>query len=143
MVFRRLGFIAVIACCLSGSTALASPKPIIEELFKANQTLGGRVVQYPEGQPEMRVYKITLNPGAKIPLHTHPSPVIVYVQSGTLTNVRIANGAEITDTIEAGGGFLEGSPEEPHYVVNKGSKPAISLVTFASVEGMPNLIKIE
>ena len=91
----------------------------------------------------MRVYKITLNPGAKIPLHTHPSPVIVYVQTGTLTNVRVVNGAEITDTIKAGDGFLEGSPDEPHYVVNKGSKPAISLVTFASVEGMPNLIKVE
>tara|TARA_E500000178_G_C16582453_1_gene556690 strand:+ start:168 stop:599 length:432 start_codon:yes stop_codon:yes gene_type:complete len=143
MVSSRVGFVAVVACCLSSSAALASPKPIIEELFKANQTLGGRVVKYPEGQPEMRVYKITLNPGAKIPLHTHPSPVIVYVQTGTLTNVRVVNGAEITDTIKAGGGFLEGSPDEPHYVVNKGSKPAISLVTFASVEGMPNLIKVE
>ena len=49
----------------------------------------------------------------------------------------------MTDIIKAGDGFLEGSPEEPHYVVNKGLKPAISIVTFASVEGMPNLIKVE
>ena len=143
MAFRQLGLIAAVACSTFGSATLASPQPIIEELFKANQTLGGTVVKYPEGKPEMRVYKITLNPGAKIPLHTHPSPVIVYVQTGALTNVRIVNGIEITDTIEAGTGFLEGSPDEPHYVVNKGSKPAISLVTFASVEGMPNLIKTE
>ena len=70
MVSSRVGFVAVVACCLSSSAALASPKPIIEELFKANQTLGGRVVKYSKGQPEMRVDKITLNPGAKIPLHT-------------------------------------------------------------------------
>ena len=32
---------------------------------------------------------------------------------------------------------------EPHYVVNNGTEPAVSMVTFASVKGMPNLIKVE
>ena len=56
---------------------------------------------------------------------------------------RIVDGAEITDTIKAESGFLEGSPNEPHYVVNNGTEPAVSMVTFASVKGMPNLIKVE
>jgi quercetin dioxygenase-like cupin family protein len=128
---------------LAPTGALASPKPVIEELLKANKTLGGQTVIYPEGTPEMRVYRITLAPGAKIPLHTHPSPVIVYLQKGTLTNVRIVDGEEIIDTIEAESGFLEGSPNEPHYVINNGKIPAVSIVTFASVEGMPNLIKVK
>ena len=128
---------------LAPTGALASPKPVIEELLKANKTLGGQTVIYPEGTPEMRVYRITLAPGAKIPLHTHPSPVIVYLQKGTLTNVRIVDGEEIIDTIEAESGFLEGSPHEPHYVINNGKIPAVSIVTFASVEGMPNLIKVK
>ena len=98
---------------------------------------------YPKGTPEMRVYRVTLAPGAKIPLHTHPSPVIVYLQKGTLTNVRIVEDQEVIDTIEAGSGFLEGSPNEPHYIINRGDKPAVSIVTFASVEGMPNLIRVE
>jgi hypothetical protein len=28
-------------------------------------------------------------------------------------------------------------------VMNNGNTPAVSIVTFASVEGMPNLIKVE
>ena len=128
---------------LVASQALATPKPVIEELFTANRTLGGRVVAYPEGTPEMRVYRITLPAGAKIPLHIHPSPVVVVVEQGKLTNVRIINGEEETDIIEAGDGFLEGHPKEPHYVINKGPEAAVSLVTFASVEKMPNMVLIE
>ena len=116
---------------------------MVEELFTANRTLGGNVVAYPEGTPEMRVYRITLPVGAKIPLHIHPAPVVVMVEQGELSNVRIVNGAEETDTIKVGDGFLEGHPEEPHYVINRGTKPAISLVTFASVEGMPNTVPVQ
>ena len=79
----------------------------------------------------MRLIKVTFPVGAKIPLHIHPAPVIVYVLEGTLTNVRLVDGAEVADVIRAGNGFLEGSADEPHYVVNRGSMPAVSLVTFA------------
>ena len=142
MLTKIIGVTAAATIMSTSGSALASPKPILEKLFTANQTLGGRRVDYPEGKPEMRFYRITLPVGAKIPLHTHPSPVIVYVHQGTLTNVRLVNGIEITDEIPSGSGFLEGSPEEPHYVVNNSSKPVVSFVTFASVEGMPNLIKV-
>jgi len=142
MILRASGLAAAAVLIFSGA-ALASPQPITEELFRANRTLGGRVVAYPEGTPEMRVYRITLPVGAKIPLHIHPSPVVVVVEQGILSNVRIVDGAEVTDIVEAGDGFLEGNPEEPHYLINKGSEPSVSLVTFASVEGMPNMVRVE
>ena len=142
MILRASGLAAASVLIFSGA-ALASPQPITEELFRANRTLGGRVVAYPEGTPEMRVYRITLPVGAKIPLHIHPSPVVVVVEQGILSNVRIVDGAEVTDIVEAGDGFLEGNPEEPHYLINKGSEPSVSLVTFASVEGMPNMVRVE
>lgn len=142
MFSKFFGVGATTALLLSGP-ALASPKPVVKELFTANRTLGGNVVAYPEGTPEMRVYRITLPVGAKIPLHIHPAPVVVMVEQGELSNVRIVNGAEETDTIKVGDGFLEGHPEEPHYVINRGTKPAISLVTFASVEGMPNTVPVQ
>ena len=135
--------IASASLLLYSSHARASPNPVAEELFTANRTLGGRIVAYPEGTPEMRVYRITVPVGAKIPLHIHPSPVVVMVEQGKLSNVRIVDGAEVTDTIAAGEGFLEGHPGEPHYVINTGTEPAISLVTFASVEGMPNMVRVE
>ncbi|QNI94564.1 cupin domain-containing protein [Synechococcus sp. A15-127] len=142
MVAKSIGLAAASVFLFFNAAALASPKPVIEELFKSNQTLGGRSVVYPEGTPEMRVYKVTLAPGSTIPLHTHPSPVVAFVQEGALHNIRLVDGAEVVDLIVAGQGFLEGSPDEPHYVVNKGSIPAVLMVTFASVEGLPNLVKI-
>ena len=139
---RVFGFAAASALLLANN-ALAKPKPVVEELFKANRTLSGRVVAYPDGTPEMRVYRITLPVGAKIPLHIHPSPVVVLVEQGRLTNVRIVGDKEETNVIEAGDGFLEGHPKEPHYVINEGPEAAVSLVTFASVEKMPNMILIK
>lgn len=72
--------------------------------------LGGKVVAYPEGTPEMRVYRITLPVGAKIPLHIHSLPVVVVVDQGRITNVRMIGDAEESNIIEAGDGFLEGHP---------------------------------
>ena len=86
----------------------------------------------------MRLYRITIPVGAKMFLHNHPSPVVVVVEKGCLSNVRIIDGVEVSETLESGEGFLEGHPAEPHYVINRGIKPVASLVTFASVEGMPN-----
>ncbi len=143
MVAKSLALAASVACLFLNAPALAAPKPVIQELFKANQTLGGRTVAYPDGKPEMRVYRVTLAPSSSIPLHTHPSPVVAFVQNGVIHNVRLVDGAEVVDVITAGQGFLEGSPDEPHYVVNKGSVPAVVMVTFASVEGLPNLVAID
>ena len=139
----RFSGLAVSLVLLSAGAVQATPKPVMEELFSSSRTLGGRVVAYPAGTPEMRIYRITLPAGAKIPLHTHPSPVVVLVEEGALTNVRIVDGVEKTSVVKAGDGFLEGHPGEPHYVINRGNDPVVSLVTFASVEGMPNLIRVD
>ena len=69
--------------------------------------------------------------------------VLVGKKAPDFTASAVINGEEIIDTIEAESGFLEGSPNEPHYVINNGKIPAVSIVTFASVEGMPNLIKVK
>ncbi|UPM49412.1 hypothetical protein MY494_08675 [Synechococcus sp. A10-1-5-1] len=61
---------------------------------------------YPKGTPEMRVYRVTIPVGATIPLHTHPSPVVVLVTKGVVTNVRIVDGAEVVSLVEPGDGDL-------------------------------------
>ena len=140
MIWKTVGI--AFSALLCSSHALATPQPMIEELFTASRTPGGQVVSYPEGTPEMRVYRITIPVGAKIPLHIHPSPVVVVVEKGCLSNVRIIDGVEVFETLESGEGFLEGNPAEPHYVINRGKRPVVTLVTFASVEGMPNQIQL-
>mgnify|MGYP005619853861 CR=1 FL=1 len=76
---------------------------------------------------------VTLPVGATIPLHTHPSPVVVVVTKGAMTNVRLVDGNEVVSVVRPGDGFLEGHPDEPHYVTNKGSEPAEALVTLSLI----------
>ena len=128
---------------LLASSMQAAPQPEIQELFRASRTPGERIVAYPQGTPEMRVIQVNLPVGATIPLHTHPSPVVVVVTKGTMTNVRLVDGVEVVSVVRPGDGFLEGHPDEPHYVTNRGPEPAEAMVTFASVEGLPNMIPMQ
>ena len=141
MHIKRFGWAA--GLMLLVSSVQAAPQPEIQELFKASRTRGERVVVYPQGPPEMRVYRVSLPVGATIPLHTHPSPVVVVVTKGAMTNVRLVNGNEMVSVVRPGDGFLEGHPDEPHYVTNRGPEPAEAMVTFASVEGLPNMIPMK
>ncbi len=141
MQLKQLGWAA--GLMLLSSSVQAAPQPEIQELFKASRTPGGRMVAYPQGTPEMRVVRVGLPVGATIPLHTHPSPVVVVVTKGAMTNVRLVDGNEVVSVVRPGDGFLEGHSDEPHYVTNKGPEPAEALVTFASVEGLPNMIPIQ
>ena len=141
MHLKQFGWAA--GLILLASSVQAAPQPEIQELFKASRTPGGRMVAYPQGTPEMRVVRVGLPVGATIPLHTHPSPVVVVVTKGAMTNVRLVDGNEVVSVVRPGDGFLEGHSDEPHYVTNKGPEPAEALVTFASVEGLPNMIPIQ
>ena len=53
------------------------------------------------------------------------------------------DGNEVVSMVRPGDGFLEGHPDEPHYVTNRGPEPAEALVTFASVEGLPNMVPMQ
>ena len=77
MQLKQLGWAAGVI--ILASSVQAAPQPEIQELFKASRTPGDRVVAYPQGTPEMRVVRVSLPVGATIPLHTHPSPVVVVV----------------------------------------------------------------
>jgi len=88
----------------------------------------------------LRLYRVEIPAGGKIPLHTHPAPMMVYVQgvrSGSLLNTRVQpDGSEIKTVFKPGEAFVEGA-NEPHYVENIGNEPTIVWVTVASVVGMP------
>ena len=106
MLLKYFGIVASSLLLLSAQ-ALATSQPIIEELLTANRTLGGRVVAYPEGTPEMRVYRITIPVGAKIPLHIHPSPVVVIVEQGRLSNVASSMALKYQTSLRQARAFLK------------------------------------
>ena len=121
-------------------TSTNSTKPTIQEIFTSSETLNGTSLKYPAGNPELRLYRVEIPAGGKIPLHIHPAPMMVYVQSvnsGSLLNTRVQpDGTEIKSVFKPGEAFVEGA-NEPHYVENVGVEPTIVWVTVASVEGMP------
>ena len=112
----------------------------IEAIFSGSQTLNGTDLQYPESKPELRLFRVELPAGGKIPLHTHPAPMLVYVQatdSGDLLNTRVQpDGSEVSSVFKPGESFIEGA-SEPHFVENKGDIPTVVWVMVASVEGLP------
>ena len=122
------------------STEAPSTNAKIEAIFSGSKTLNGTDLVYPEGKPELRMFRVELPAGGKIPLHTHPAPMLVYVQatdSGELLNTRVqTDGREVSSVFKPGESFIEGA-SEPHYVENKGDTPTVVWVMVASVEGLP------
>ena len=133
------------AAAPAATEAVATAEPAateveIEEVFKGSKTLNGTALSYPEGNPELRLYRVEIPVGGKIPVHTHPAPMLVHVQgfeSGDLLNTRLQpDGTEVSSVFKPGESFIEGS-EEPHFVQNNSDKPTVVWVMVASVQGMP------
>lgn len=131
---------------LGGHEQSAATSATIKEVLKSTKTAYGKPLQYPEGTPELRLYRVELPVGGKIPLHTHPAPMMVYVQgvnSGDLIITRVmADGKEVSTKYNSGSAFIEGG-SEPHYAQNKSDEPTIVWVTVAGVEGMPTTIPVK
>ncbi|CAI8347174.1 MAG: Uncharacterised protein [Cyanobium sp. ARS6] len=140
---------AVVGCANRGSESAesaaasadsASTEVTVKEVFSGKQTLNGTPLRYPEGNPELRLYRVEIPVGGRIPLHTHPAPMLVHVQgvdSGDLLNTRVQpDGSEVSSVFKSGESFIEGS-SEPHFVENKSDKPTVVWVMVASVEGLP------
>ncbi len=134
--------LALAACSpdQKAETSSASTKPSIQEVFSSSKTLNRTPLKYPAAKPELRHYRVEITSGGKIPLHTHPALMMVYVQgvrSGSLLNTRVQpDGTEIETEFKPVEVFIEGA-NEPHYVANVGGEPTIAWVKVASVEGMP------
>ena len=124
----------------AASADSASTEVTVKEVFSGTQTLNGTPLRYPEGNPELRLYRVEIPVGGRIPLHTHPAPMLVHVQSvdsGDLLNTRVQpDGSEVSSVFKSGESFIEGS-SEPHFVENKSDKPTVVWVMVASVEGLP------
>ena len=124
----------------AASADAASTEVTVKEVFSGKQTLNGTPLRYPEGNPELRLYRVEIPVGGRIPLHTHPAPMLVHVQgvdSGDLLNTRVQpDGSEVSSVFKSGESFIEGS-SEPHFVENKSDKPTVVWVMVASVEGLP------
>lgn len=90
--------IAVTALSASSSTLVAQDETATGPLIDAKLEAG----QYPVAPAFVRLLRITLEPGASSPLHTHPGPEIGLVERGLITvqvggPANLSNASDFTD----------------------------------------------
>jgi quercetin dioxygenase-like cupin family protein len=93
-VRRLLPIVPLLALFLAGWVAL----PISAQENEGSGVLIDATLDsgdYPVAPAFVRLLRITLEPEASSPLHTHPGPEIVVVERGTLT-VQVGGGAELS-----------------------------------------------
>lgn len=94
---------------------------------------GSRLPDYPSGEPEVDVCRITIDPGQRLEKHIHPVINAGMVISGTLTVVD-DNGDE--STFGPGEAIIE-MVGLPHYGENRGDEPVDIVMFYASTPGTP------
>ena len=124
----------IVACSLNKQSSV---KPVVvETLISETESWNGDSFEYPRGKAEMKLQKITAQPGFKTPLHFHPQPGIAYVVRGTLS-------CETSDgkSLKVGSGDSFASPQSTfHYCENKGNEETIVFVVSAGVKGKETTI---
>ncbi len=129
--------IPIVACSPKKQTSLKNV--VVETLISASESWNGDSFRYPRGQAEMKLEKITAQPGFKTPLHLHPQPGIIYVQKGTLY-CETSDGQSLA--ISAGESFAS-SQDTSHYCQNDGNEEIIVFSASAGAKGKKTTIQIE
>ena len=119
----------VVACSPKKQTSLEPV--VVETLISASESWNGDSYSYPRGKAEMKLEKITAQPGFKTPLHLHPQPGIIYVQRGTLY-CETSDGQSLT--VGAGESFAS-SQDTAHYCQNIGDEEMVVFSTSAGSKG--------
>ncbi len=126
--------------CLSGSLGWGGNgrEPRVEVLTKTSASLDGSPFpEYPRGKPEVTILRITIPPGAQLPLHTHPVINAGVLLRGTLT---VITEDHKTFQLNAGDPIVE-VVQRWHYGKNEGSEPAEIIVFYAGIQDVPITIR--
>jgi quercetin dioxygenase-like cupin family protein len=103
-------------------------------LVKASSSWDGTALPaYGKGKPEVTILRVTIPPGARLPLHKHPVINAAVVLSGELT-VETDEGKTLH--LGAGKAFVE-LVDRWHYGRNDGDVPVVILAFYAGTVGMP------
>ena len=114
--------------------AKADEKIEVIPLIQGSTGLGGKKISYPRWkQAELRFLKVIIPVGVKTPIHTHPSPMVVYLAKGKLKHTR----GDVINYFSSNNSFIESNNGDEHIVENIGNKPAVLYVVAASAVGLP------
>ena len=129
--------IPIVACTPKKQTSLETV--VVETLISATESWNGDSFRYPRGKAEMKLEKITAQPGFKTPLHLHPQPGIIYVQKGTLY-CETSDGQSLI--LGAGESFAS-SQDTAHYCQNNGDEEMVVFSASAGAKGKKTTVPTE
>lgn len=98
---------------------------------------GSPLPNYPIGTAEITIMRITIAPGAQLPVHEHTVINAGVLLKGELTVITRDNK---TLHLKAGEPVVE-VVGKWHYGMNEGTEPAEIIVFYAGEEGQPNTVK--
>jgi quercetin dioxygenase-like cupin family protein len=127
-----------------GLASVEAPAPITIELLTGRHEFTDDVAAQfrlkPEGRPRkvvnledpsrMAVLKITIQPGARFPWHTHPGPVLVAVTQGDLVYVY---GDDCVERTYPTGTALLDPGSNVHFAFNPAGGETVLIATFLGV----------
>lgn len=124
---------ALTVALIPAGPAGATPGSGASSTIVAEGTTGDRVTVDASGQTEVVYQRVTIQPGGYTGWHSHPGPLLVVVESGTLTHYDEHCGVE---TYTAGQAFVEvPGHEHVHMGENLGPVAVVLDVTYVVPAG--------
>ena len=110
----------------------------VEVLAKTGSSWNGNILpEYPDGDPEITILRITIPKDAQLPMHEHPVINAGVLLSGELTVITENNE---TLHLKAGDPIVE-VVNTWHYGKNEGDGPAEIIVFYAGIKDVPITVK--
>ena len=111
-----------------------TPPVVVTKLVQSKTSWDGKPLPaYPTTQPEITILRISIAPGARLPLHHHPVINAGVLLTGQL-KVETVSGAVLH--LKAGDPIVE-TVNMAHYGVNDGTLPADIIVVYAGTVDQP------
>jgi quercetin dioxygenase-like cupin family protein len=143
MIKRPFGILATLFVVLllhsgcgmgRGSQQASEPVTVTKELVKTTRSWNGALLpEYPKGQPEITILRISIPPGTRLDTHTHPVINAGMLLTGQLTVVT-ADGKVLH--LKAGDPIVE-VVNTWHYGINEGNVPADIVLFYVGIINTP------
>ncbi|GAB5409043.1 MAG: hypothetical protein BalsKO_14080 [Balneolaceae bacterium] len=131
VILTSVLLIAVFVNVFAQST---SEQAKVEVLSKSTTSWDGTALpNYPDGEPEITISKITLPTGFQLPVHKHPIPLGGYILSGELTVTREDGKIH---TAKAGETLIE-LVDTWHFGKNEGDEPVVLIAFYIGIKDQP------
>ncbi|WP_296814411.1 cupin domain-containing protein [Brevundimonas sp.] len=126
----------MLAVVIAAAIQTQTPPPMVEPLVSTRSTVTGQPLALPQGEVEVTVARVTLQPGGAIPRHRHAWPRYVHVLSGRLQVTNFDTGD--VSVLDAGS-FLVEAIGQWHMGEALGDAPLILLVIDQAPPGVVNV----